>query len=303
MSREDKRKQEREEKRKVKRQNKTIGDLQKWLKSWTPEQKRLFSAVVEEEVNKNDKLTESTLDSCYIASMIDNLDLGLEKYIKVCKDANNYMLEVKEVFEKEGEGYFMKVNNKEMRIQIKKEAKAMLKSNPQENTLNISRELAKEYKLPIKDLHIIVAEAREEIKAEQKVIPSHTEGKLQAALTNEGEHGLETIPISKEGSKLKKCIIDAEEIYSGKFKIKTIELQGKYGTYSKSQEGIKTNQITFKDIKDLEQYKTGIRAEIEGEKDALKEQIEELQEKLTKINEDSKKEYRIIAEIEEIFKL
>lgn len=303
--------------------------LRSWVKGWDLEQKNFFDAMVNseikvkvsKEVDKVQEVTEKILDSCYIAAMLDNLDIEIIDTIKIAKEANSYMDSTRKYLEEEGENYFMKINNEELRLEIRTVAKEMLKEG-QVMSRGVS-ELKKTYNLPVKDLSIIWAEAKEEFKKEPI--------KCNIATEKEKEEFLKSLP-KGESKKSKKTelpyvvtekeievarseatltieeaakleMVKAEFKAPTELKIKSIEIEGKYGTYLKTEKGITTEQIFVKDIKDLEEYKKAVEGEYNKGKDKLDKRLKELQEEKNKLDERANKNFAIIEEIEQVFNL
>ena len=87
------------------------------------QQKEFHKNMVSAMLDEVNEITEKVLDSCYIASMIQTLDLDLEQCEEVAKQANIYMIEVKKIIDEKKEGYFKMVKDEKLRSEIKEEAK------------------------------------------------------------------------------------------------------------------------------------------------------------------------------------
>lgn len=313
----------RAERRRQLREGKTTDKLKRWLSGLNPEQKRLFALTVDEAVNKEvDRISEDTvyiLDSCYATAIDDNLDISVNNIKKIVIEANAYMEEVKEYLAKNREDYFMKIDDDKLIEDIKKDIVVLMKEGVIKS--KALTQLKNKYKLPANVLNDLWLQVKSE---KQKAYNKHTPTKhipkevleeIKKDLKEESEKEKFLQEVGKEiDNKLNEVAIDIElpyvvtekeleeEIKSSTTLKKVSEVfQGTYDTYTRSENGIKTSKSTFRDIKDLEQYKVGVQAEFEQQKDKLKEQIEELQAKLRKVNEDSIREFNFINEVEEVF--
>lgn len=295
--------------------------------------------MVSNEVNRIEELTEQILNECFGIVISESFpNTTIDEVNEMLLKANNYILETKNYIEKEGESYMKKVNNEELRDTIRKEAKGLIKANSKASTLDIIRTLEESYKMPKKDLHILCQEAREEIKTEIE-IPKHDKGTIKATLSSEGEHGFEITSTTKNEEEIAKeiseklpytvteeelegflksgnakvaieekinCKVDKSEFeFKAPSKLKILEqtIKGEYGTYIKSSDGVKTEKITVKNIKDLAEYKKAVEGEFDKGKEELNKKFNELQEERNRLNERANKNFNIIDEIEAVFQM
>jgi len=157
---------------------------QKWFQGWSPSQMEFHKKMVSECVDEVERITEEVLDSCYIAAMVERLDLNLNKCIEVAKIADKNMNEVKEIIKKDGEMYFNMLKDEKLRVEIREEAKGMIEQG-QVMSRGVN-ELKKVYKVPVKDLMIIWAEGKQELKDDKElkeVIKKHLPEELPYTLT------------------------------------------------------------------------------------------------------------------------
>ena len=227
--------------------------------------------------------TELILDSCYISAMIEEMEMNLDDCIRIAQKANVNMRITEQILKTEGENYYMKVNNEELRKEIRTEAKAMLKENPKASTINILKALKENYDLPNKDLHIIIAEAKQELKPKEEAEKKDIESKI----TYDDETGEITLSVKQEPQ----------------LKIKSIEVEGKYGIYVKDENGVTADGNPIKDIETLNREKEGyLKRQYELVK-STKDKIKELEENLTKLEADKETEMRKCEEIEAVFEM
>jgi len=83
----------------------------------------------------------------------------------------------------------------------------------------------------------------------------------------------------------------------------TIKIQGQYGIYIKSSEGVKTLHFSFKDITEVKDYSKAIESEYKAKKEELYNKINELNKEMHEIGEKRNKDFKIIAEIEMVFEI
>ena len=81
------------------------------------------------------------------------------------------------------------------------------------------------------------------------------------------------------------------------------KVQGQYGTYTKTLNGVKDGRNIFKDTKDIEQYKLILKKETDKQKKDFKAKISELNKQLEEVEEIEQKEFNVLAEIELVFQM
>lgn len=282
---------------------------EKWYNK-LPLDKQLYIAnMVKRKLDKIHADTTEILDSCFIGAMIEEKEMSLDDCIQIAKKANINMHDTMKILDSEGERYYMRVNNNELRTEIRLEAKAMLVSNPKASTLDISRELQKNYELPVKDLHIIVAEARKELKAEQKEQFCNEVGQ-------ENEKALNKEVAADEENKIAISVKEAIETLEveqavfknhnkPKLKVKNViqEVEGEFGVYIKSIEGVKTGDKVYKDITDVKHEIEVLESGTKATEDNINKEIEKLIKQKEELHNYKKQEFEKYAELEEVFSL
>ena len=290
----------RAERRRIERETKEqIGSnksMMEWFKSWTPQQKEFHKDMVSAMLDEVNEITEKVLDSCYIASMIQTLDLDLEQCEEVAKQANEYMIEVKRIIDEKKEGYFIMVKDEKLRSEIKEEAKIIIKENTKINNLRVIDTLKENYDLPAKDFQIIIKEARKELEAEKME-------ELESLITEESNIEVVKATVKEvQGAELKEEItLDVPGVKANGLKIKSIEVEGKYGTYIKGENGVIADGNPIKDIETLNREKEGYLKRQNELVKSTKDKIKELEENLTKLEADKDIEMRKCEEIEAVF--
>ena len=192
------------------------------------------------------------LDECYVAAIVDKLDLSLEQCEEVTKQANEYMIEVKRIIDEKKEGYFDMLKDKKLRNEIKEEAKIIIKGNAKINNLRVIEALKENHDLPAKDFQIIIKEAKKELEAEKME-------KLESLITEESKIEVVKATVKEvQGAELKEEITaDKTGVKVNGLKIKSIEVEGKYGTYVKDENGVTADGNPIKDIETLNREKEG----------------------------------------------
>lgn len=293
MNRAERRRVERETKEQIE-SNKS---MMEWFHNWTPQQREFHKNMVSAMLDEVNEITEKVLDSCYIASMIQTLDLDLEQCEEVAKQANEYMIEVKKIIDEKKEGYFDMIKDEKLRSEIKEEAKIIIKENRKINNLRIIDALKENYSLPAKDFQIIIKEARKELEEEaMKELESSIDGETLIKITHDS--GFE---VNQEPKK--EITLDAPGTKINGLKIKSIEIEGKYGTYVKDENGVTADGNPIKDIETLNREKEGYLKRQNELVKSTKDKIKELEENLTKLEADKEIEMRKCEEIEAVFNI
>ena len=300
----------RAERRRIERETKEqIGSnksMMEWFKSWTPQQKQFHKDMVSAMLDEVNEITEKVLDECYVAAIVDKLDLSLEQCEEVAEQANEYMIEVKRIIDEKKEGYFIMVKDEKLRSEIKEEAKIIIKENTKINNLRVIDTLKENYDLPAKDFQIIIKEARKELEAEKME-------ELESLITEESNIEVVKATVKEvQGAELKEEITaDKTGIKVNGLKIKSIEIEGEFANYRKGSEGIEiigSGREVYRDISEVEkeekesqeQFKTS-KDEIDSQIKALKEEIEKMTNTKANLERVEKNKINMLAEIKAVF--
>lgn len=296
LNRADKRILAREHQKIEKREAKKQKNLMEWFHSWTAEQKQFHKDMVSAMLDEVNEITEKVLDECYVAAIVDKLDLSLEQCEEVAEQANIYMIEVKRIIDEKKEGYFIMVKDEKLRSEIKEEAKIIIKENTKINNLRVIDALKENYDLPTKDFQIIIKEARKELESEKME-------ELESLITEESNIEVVKATVKEvQGAELKEEITaDKTGVKVNGLKIKSIEIEGKYGIYVKDENGVTADGNPIKDIETLNREKEGYLKRQNELVKSTKDKIKELEENLTKLEADKEIEMRKCEEIEAVF--
>lgn len=268
-------------------------NYEEWFASLPLDKQMYVAQHVKKKLDKIQYETEKILDSCYIGAMIETLDINLDNCIEIAKKANENMDETLNILNKEGEKYYMKVNNDVLREEIKVEVKALIIENTKINNLEIIKLLQKDYDLARKDLQILIKEAREELANEAlKELEKEINVKEVEEEGKKDWDVLEELPVAEIKPTIK---------LNDGFKINKIELEKNGRIYVKDSEGVKSKHFSFKDITEVKDYSNAIEKEYKTKKEELYNKMNELNKEMHELGEKRNKDFEIIAEIEQIF--
>ncbi|WP_236896968.1 hypothetical protein [Clostridium beijerinckii] len=300
MNRQQRRQIERETKQQILEYNNNL----KWFQNWTPSQLEFHRNMVHEIEQKSFKDMEQIMDSCYIAAMIQELDISLEQAIDICGLADIHMNETREFIGKEGERYFMKANNDELRSGIKVEIKTLIKENRKINNLEIIRVLKETYDLANKDFQILCKEARQELEKEAlKEIEEDIDKEVNVEVFKDGEKvDLEKVEAPTIEFK------EVKDLNPNKPKLEIIDtikkIKGKdERVYIKDSEGVKIGDKHYKDITDVKYAIKVLESNTSATEDEINKKIEELKKQLEIEQDYKRKELEKYAEIEIVFQM
>jgi hypothetical protein len=324
LNRQQRRQIERETKQQTLEYNKNL----KWFQNWTPSQLEFHKNMIAAIAKEADKETELIMDSCYIAAMIQELDISLEQCIDICRLADIHMNETRDFVNKEGERYFMKANNEELRNEIKIEIKTLIKENRKINNLEIIRILQETYDFPKKDFQILIKESREELSNEalQEIekdiqndeinselsdrekeielseLPEYAIGEIKSSLYFEGEHGFE-MPVKKQlADELLEGLKKMPSSVNG-LEIESITIKGVHGRYFRVSEGVKIGDKLYKNIEEVNKEKKIVYKSLNDEEIKLKKRIEDLNNQLQNVETRRQERNEMYAEIEAVFQM
>lgn len=290
-----------------------VNKNKKWYYGLPPSKKAFIGWMIEQGVIKNDNITSSILDDCFIAAMVEKLELKESK--ELIKTANKYIEEIKNILESCKGDYLEMLKDERLREEIREKALKLLKDG-QVMSRGVNDVLKKEYpKASVRDLSIIWAEAKEDLKEEMK--PKSTDAEKEKFLNKIGREQQEIlnkeVAADKENvnvdiPKLIKSSDVAIELNKSGFQFKNLQvlnvtLKGKFGVYEKGTEGVKIGDKIYKDITEVEEAKNNSKELTEKAKEAIKKQIEELNKELNNISTDWNEKLEKYAEIESVFSL
>ncbi len=301
--------------------------MQKWFNNFNPQQARFHKELVRKIVQDTQDKTEVILDSCYIGAILQHTEMELSECIKIAKLANTNMEETSKYLREEKEYYNM-INDEKLRGKIREEAKEL-----QTQGMKIAagiKELRKVYNFPQKDIHIIWAEGREELKAEKEVIEETEEPiKIKGKITNvkkteeeipyavtekeiEGNKNTIVHEVESQGTKSKIEFKDNGDIkltVETKSKLKILEqtIKGEFGTYVKSAEGVKLGigleDKLYKDISEVKEERDKTNVEIKEKKEYLYAQLDVIKNKISNLEKFEESENSWLEEIEAVFNM
>ncbi|NFO03158.1 hypothetical protein FDB23_03360 [Clostridium botulinum] len=230
--------------------------LEIWEKSLNQEQLLLLTYAIKSEVKKLDDLISSTLDNCYGAAIGDYTDLSIKEIKKIIKKAYEYMEDSKNFIKESGMDWMNKIEK------VEKSVEQFLRMEMEAGTLksNAITKAKKKFDIPAKDISNLWLLIKEEDYPEKCINFGNNKEKgkmLKTMLKKKDDTEVEKVSnviIPKEVEKPieinKKVIEDTFRIIS-----KEITLEGKFGIYKITKNGVQAGKEYFKDLEALEAYK------------------------------------------------
>jgi hypothetical protein len=246
-----------------------------------PFDKKLYvENFIESRAIENDNLIIAILDKCIAAAIDDFIDIDISEVKEIISHGDEYIADYKYFLDKEGEEGFNMVENEELRKKVESKVKQYLAGKMDKaKGLNL---LKKEFNLPNAELS--------DIWAACKPVASK-----------------KTRNISSENAEIKPKEITAVGPTKEKTKLKVVkvieEVQGEYGTYIKSPDGVTIDGVCYIGKNKVKEEKDIILKEYENKMNIVKKKMEELDIELKKIREQGTKEIEKYVELENVFDL
>ncbi|NFO48680.1 hypothetical protein FDB40_17670 [Clostridium botulinum] len=225
--------------------------LEIWEKSLNQEQLLLLTYAIKSEVNKLDDLISSTLDNCYGAAIGDYTDLSIKEIKKIIKKAYEYMEDSKNFIKESGMDWMNKIEK------VEKLVEQFLRMEMAAGTLksNAITKAKKKFDIPAKDISNLWLLIKEEDYPEKCINFGNNKekGKILKKAYTEVEKVSNTITpkeVEKPVETNKKAVEDNFRIIS-----KEITLEGKFGIYKITKNGVQAGKEYFQDAEALEAYK------------------------------------------------
>ncbi|WP_242974170.1 hypothetical protein [Clostridium cagae] len=226
--------------------------LLKWIKTLSSEKNLLINNYINQKVDKMVWSINQALDTCIAAALIDKKDLSITEITELIIRANEYMKDSEKFLSEYGEDWIMKIN--ELKPKIIEMSRSLLEKDF--NQADSVKLLKKEFKdVPTKDLVYIFKETKEEwckkcaelTKDDREKIKAKNKAyKEKQKTSNVITHKEVEKPVETN----KKAIEDTFRIIS-----KEITLEGKFGIYKITKNGVQAGKEYFKDLEALEAYK------------------------------------------------
>lgn len=225
--------------------------LEIWEKSLNQEQLLLLTYAIKSEVKKLDDLISSTLDNCYGAAIGDFTDLNIEQIQEIVKRAYEYMEDSKNFIKESGMDWMNKIEK------VEKSVEQFLRVEMAAGTLksNAITKAKKKFDIPAKDISNLWLLIKEEDYPEKCINFGNNKekGKILKKAYTEVENVSNTITpkeVEKPVETNKKAIEDTFKVIS-----KEITLEGKFGIYKITKNGVQAGKEYFQDAEALEAYK------------------------------------------------
>jgi hypothetical protein len=302
---------DRAEKRRLER---SVDKNEKWFTSLPLDKKIFVGNLIEQQTSENDALIAKILDTCVMSAIDDNIDINIDILKKIIKEHNDYMLEYKLYLDKMGyEGGFDMIENVERREKAKQKIKEYIKGKMQKT--RAIKLLKSEFNLPDAELSNMWIQCRAEGTRDEKNIQvaldyeakkvGVVEVKKADLDTSNGKKDVVTeVVIDKDGI----TITDDEHVLkvpatTSKLRVVNVihDIQGEYGLYTVSKNGVYINGKNYKDIAEMEDERNKFNTEYANRTKDLLKQIEELNMELKMTNEIHDNEMKKYDEIKEVF--
>lgn len=236
--------------------------LELWEQSLEPDKLVLIAHAVKTEVSKLDELINTTLDNCYGAAIGDYTDLSIKEIQEIVKKAYEYMEDSKKFINESGLEWMNKT------VKVEEDVKQFLRKEMAAGIVKSEAMIKakKKFDIPAKDISNLWLIVKEEDFPERCINngDNQAKGKIQnKAKSEEKEVKGKTIQEDKNKSVEKRIDKQKEDIKTNLVEITEIrKFKGNFGEYEKSNVGVKTGDIIFKDADDIEDSKAEVEAEI-----------------------------------------
>jgi hypothetical protein len=298
---------------------------QKWFDSLPMDKKIFIGDLIQKETSTNDNILTEIMDRCFKSAIDDNIDVNNEELNKIIKESNEYILDYKIYLDKNGyeEGFNM-IENLELREKVSARIKKLI-SEKKDKAKGISM-IRKEflpYNLPnaeISDLWIICkAELNKDIKV-VKTLEKINNKKSKEIIEENVMIGNDIkAKIIVEDDKPNVMVINDAVVGDSstgvninivperKTKLKVLseykEIEGEYGKYIKSSDGVKINDKQYHDVAEVNlENNTLINVYLDKVKE-INRQIAYLNNDLKKCNELHELGCKKFDELREVFDL
>lgn len=225
--------------------------LEIWEESLNQEQLLLLTYAIKSEVNKLDDLISSTLDNCYGVAIGDYTDLSIKEIKKIIKKAYEYMEDSKNFIKESGMDWMNKIEK------VEKSVEQFLRMEMAAGTLksNAITKAKKKFDIPAKDISNLWLIIKEEDYPEKCFNSGNNKEKrkiLKKAYTE-----VEKVSNAITPKETEKPIEINKKVIEDTFRIisKEITLEGKFGIYKITKNGVQAGKEYFKDLEALEAYK------------------------------------------------
>ncbi|MGN2336511.1 hypothetical protein ACTFIN_00080 [Clostridium cagae] len=225
--------------------------LEIWEKSLNQEQLLLLTYAIKSEVKKLDDLISSTLDNCYGAAIGDYTDLSIKEIKKIIKKAYEYMEDSKNFIKESGMDWMNKIEK------VEKSVEQFLRMEMAAGTLksNAITKAKKKFDIPAKDISNLWLIIKEEDYPEKCINSGNNKEKEK--ILKKGYTEVEKVSNAITPKEAEKPIETNKKVIEDTFRIisKEITLEGKFGIYKITKNGVQAGKEYFKDLEALEAYK------------------------------------------------
>lgn len=274
-----------------------IDRTEKWFDSLTEDKKQIIYGIINEKIDSNNNMMTAISDICTVCALDDILDIDISKIRDVISRIKFYLVDYGEYLEKEGNGGITMIESKEVRDKVKTKIREYIRGKM--DKARGLKLLKREFNLPYGELSDLWIECKNgDYPKNTDKVPEHeeqnTESKSETAADQDKI-------ISKEIEPEK--IVGPEKKSSLRVIKVTTEVQGEYGTYIKSIDGVKIGNALYKNKDVVKREKDEVSIEYKTKLDAIKEKIEDLNKQFKELQDSGMKEIERFTEIESVFDL
>lgn len=270
----------------------------------------LTHAIQKETTNLVEKKMEAinaTIQTSIAAALILNNDMAIKEIEEMFDKSNELIEDAQSYLSVLKEEYIMVIDK--MEPKIKEKIVQML--NAGKSQIQIIGTLSKEFKVPNQNLIVIYQKTKEEwikpsiqltaedkrknVEMNKKYLEATKKNKeiKNKANTEEKEVSKVNVPKKEIESSDKVSDRQNEEIKS-KFKVvkQEIVLEGEFGTYKKSEEGVEAGKLKFIDVEEVDKYEQAEQDKADKQLQAILDELDKQKRQAIKEHDEEIAEFR-----------
>jgi uncharacterized protein YoxC len=272
-----------------------------WFNSLSEDKKKIITDTINDKINSNNNMMTAISDICTVGALDDVLDIDIATIRAVMSKTKSYLIEYGEYLEREENGGIDMIENQEIRSKVKDRIREFIKGKM--DKARGLKLLKKEFNLPNAELSDLWLECKN-VSCDRNMdkVPENTNDRpTDEDVVKFGNDVLGTNIATKEAENVE--ITQIEKKNSLKVIRVTTEVEGEYGTYIKTVDGVKINDRLYSDIDMVKKEKIKLAAEYNTKIDSVMEKIRALNAEMKEIQDIGMKEIERFTEIESVFGL
>jgi hypothetical protein len=272
-----------------------------WFNSLSEDKKKIITDTINDKINSNNNMMTAISDICTVGALDDVLDINLSNIRKVMEKTKSYLIDYGEYLEREENGGIDMIENQEIRSKVKDRIRTYMKGKM--DKARGLKLLKKEFNLPNAELSDLWLECKN-VSCDRNMdkVPENTNDRpTDEDVVKFGNDVLGINIATKESENVE--ITQIEKKNSLKVIRVTTEVEGEYGTYIKTVDGVKINDRLYSDIDMVKKEKIKLAAEYNTKIDSVMEKIRALNAEMKEIQDIGMKEIERFTEIESVFGL